>query len=255
MQTGVHLTLTQHLVLSEESIKRLLLACLLGGAVGVERELRHKMSGLRTNLLVCMAAALFTVLSPIIAGDGSTNKGQIASNIVQGVGFLGAGLILHYRSRIHGLTSAATVFVVAAIGMACGGGMYMEACIATVLVLCALQLVGAFEGKLGWQRYSMIYEVRADVAGALAANTSEHREDELTAASEAARRRMIAAVMHVLDSEGIHLIIDQHENIPGLPRISFPVIATRSVHQRLINDLRASNATDTVVTFRDLEDE
>src|SRR5208283_4910314 len=102
---------------------RLLMACAMGAVVGMEREWRHKASGLRTNMLICMGAALFTMLSVVIAGDVSPNRGQIASNIVQGIGFLGAGLILHTRSRVLGLTSAATVWVVAAIGMACGAGL------------------------------------------------------------------------------------------------------------------------------------
>ena len=82
-------------------------------------------------MLICMGAALFTMLSAVLAGEGSPNSGQVASNIVQGIGFLGAGLILHTRNRVLGLTSAATVWVVAAIGMACGAGLYIEAAIAT----------------------------------------------------------------------------------------------------------------------------
>src|ERR1700742_4221639 len=99
--------------------ERLLAACAMGGAIGLEREWRHKDSGLRTNLLICMGSALFTIMSAVLAGDSITNKGQVAASIVQGVGFLSAGLILHPRSRVLGLTSAATVFVVAAIGMTC----------------------------------------------------------------------------------------------------------------------------------------
>ena len=89
------------------AVGRLLLACVLGGLVGLEREIRRKAAGVRTNLLICMGAAFFTLLSAVLAGDGSPNKGQVASNIVQGIGFLGAGLIIHNRSRISGLASAA----------------------------------------------------------------------------------------------------------------------------------------------------
>ena len=101
---------------------RLLTASILGGIVGLDREYNRKASGVRTNLLICFGSALFTFLSPVVAGELSANKAQIASNIVQGIGFLGAGLILHNRNRISGLTSAATVFAVASIGMACGAG-------------------------------------------------------------------------------------------------------------------------------------
>src|SRR3984885_10225834 len=127
--------------LADTGTMRLLLACLLGGMVGVDREYHHKASGLRTNLLICFGAALFTYLSPLIAGELSPNKGQIASNIVQGIGFLGAGLILHNRSRISGLTRAAPVFAVGAVGMTCGAGLYLPAAFATVLILLALEAV------------------------------------------------------------------------------------------------------------------
>ena len=88
------------------------------------------------------------MLSAVLAGEGSPNKGQVASNIVQGIGFLGAGLILHTRNRVLGLTSAATVWVVAAIGMACGAGLYMEAVMATVIVLLSLQFIGLLESRI-----------------------------------------------------------------------------------------------------------
>ena len=97
---------------------RLLLAALLGGLIGMLREYRHKPSGVRTNLLICFGSAMFTFLSPVLAGELGSNKGQIAANVVQGIGFLGAGLILHNRDRVSGLTSAATVFAVASVGMA-----------------------------------------------------------------------------------------------------------------------------------------
>src|ERR1700712_5532953 len=127
-------------LLSTGTAARLLTACLLGGIIGLEREWRHKASGLRTNMLICMGCAFFTQLSAVLAGAGNIDKSRVASNIVQGIGFLGAGLILHTRSRVLGLTSAATVFVVASIGMACGAGLYIEAGMATVMVLGALQL-------------------------------------------------------------------------------------------------------------------
>jgi len=254
--SDIHLTPWQHVLLSTESIKRLLLACALGSIVGIERELRHKMSGLRTNLLICMGAALFTILSIVIAGDASPNKGQIAANIVQGIGFLGAGLILHNRARVHGLTSAATVFVVAAIGMACGAGMYLEAFAATVLVFVALQVVGQLETRIGVQRYSMIYEVRAEVGEMLSKDlVGEAHAAALANASETARHRMATSVLHVLDAAGIRLVLEDKENLAGVARLTFPVLATRSVHEQLLSQLRASNATDQVVVFRDPEDE
>src|SRR5258707_6387313 len=129
-------------LLSTGTAARLLTACVLGGIVGIERERRHKAAGLRTNLLICMGCAFFTLLSAVLAGDGNPDKGRVAANIVQGIGFLGAGIILHTRDRVVGLTSAATVFVIASIGMACGAGLYIEAALATAIVLFALTVVG-----------------------------------------------------------------------------------------------------------------
>src|SRR5580698_3899488 len=142
------------------AVGRLLLACLLGGLVGLQREIRRKSAGLRTNLLICMGSAFFTLLSAVLAGDGSPNKGQVASNIVQGIGFLGAGLILHNRSRVSGLTSAASVFVVASIGMACGAGLYGAAVVAAVLVIVALEAVGFVERRANLKAFPLVYEAR-----------------------------------------------------------------------------------------------
>src|SRR5277367_1000721 len=139
---------------------RLLLAAFLGAVIGIEREYHHRPSGVRTNLLICFGAALFTFLSAVVAGANSTNKGQIASNIVQGIGFLGAGLIIRNRDRVSGLTSAATVWAVASIGMACGAGLYIPAVFSSVLVLVALEGVGLLERNANLKLYSVIYEVR-----------------------------------------------------------------------------------------------
>jgi putative Mg2+ transporter-C (MgtC) family protein len=246
----------QQMTLSGVAVKRLLMACAMGGAVGIEREYRHKDSGLRTNMLICMGSALFTLLSPVLAGPIGTNQGQVASNIVQGIGFLGAGLILHTRSRVLGLTSATTVWVVASIGMACGAGLYFVAVFTTAIVLLALMAIGAVEGKLGWKRFPMLYEVRADVGSALSKDiVGEARAEALADEREAARHRMFAAVLKVLDAAGQRLHVLERDNVAGLERVSFSVLATRKLHQELLAELRASDATDQVVVFRDLEDE
>jgi putative Mg2+ transporter-C (MgtC) family protein len=252
----MHFSSLEQLVLSGPSIKRLLMACALGGGVGLEREWRHKDSGLRTNMLICMGSALFTIMSVVLAGDNSPNKGQVASNIVQGVGFLGAGLILHTKNRVMGLTSAATVFVVAAIGMTCGAGLYIVAALATLLVLVALQIIGAFESHLGWKRYPMVYEVRADIGLKLPHDIVDAgRAEAFTEDVATARHRMQLAVLQVLDSAGQRLVVNDRDNIAGIERVSFTVTSTSKVHARLLHELRASDATDQVVMFRDTEEE
>ncbi len=244
------------MLLSQASATRLLMACAMGGAIGIEREWRHKDSGLRTNLLICMGSALFTILSVVLSGDSTANHGQVAANIVQGVGFLGAGLILHTKSKVLGLTSAATVFVVAAIGMACGTGLYVEALIATVLVLMALQTVGAFEGRLGWKRYSMVYEVRADIGATLPAEAvGEARAAALASEAQQALNRMQRAILQVLDGVGQRLSVLDRDNVAGIERVSFTVLATRAMHERVTLELRACDETDQVVVYADLDDE
>ncbi len=256
LQSHFDFSSVQQMALSGLAAKRVLMACAMGGLVGVEREYRHKDSGLRTNMLICMGSALFTLLSAVLAGDGNADKGRVASNIVQGIGFLGAGLILHTRSRVLGLTSAATVWVVASVGMACGAGLYVVAAFATMILLIALQFVGAIEGKLGWKRFPMLYEVRADVGSALSKEiVGAARAEALADEREAARHRMLAAVLHVLDAAKVRLHVLERDNAAGMERMSFSVLATRDMHQELLTQLRASDATDQVVVFRDLEDE
>lgn len=117
----------------------LLLAALLGGAIGWEREYARKPAGLRTNILICMASTLLTDLSVLVAASSSVgDPGRIAAQIVTGVGFLGAGTIIQSRGTVIGLTTAATLWVVAAIGMAIGFGALVEAVGTTLLVLVAL---------------------------------------------------------------------------------------------------------------------
>jgi putative Mg2+ transporter-C (MgtC) family protein len=126
-----------------EIFLRLGLAALLGAAIGVERDLHRRPAGIRTSAFVCMGSALFTLLSFQLAKIyGDTSSTRIASNLVQGIGFLGAGAILREAGGLVGLTTAATIFVEAAIGMAVGGGLYAVAGYATGLVLFGLVILG-----------------------------------------------------------------------------------------------------------------
>jgi putative Mg2+ transporter-C (MgtC) family protein len=228
----LHYSTIEQVLFSQGTTTRLLMACAMGGVVGLEREWRHKASGLRTNMLLCMGCALFTVMSVVLAGPETTDKSRVASNIVQGIGFLGAGLILHSRNRTLGMTSAATVFVVAAIGMTCGAGLYIEAAIATTIVFIALQLIGWLESRARWKRFAMLYEVRG--------------VDEKT---------MFAAILGVLDEVHIRLNIVERENLGGLERVTFTVSASAARHKVLLGKLIASDATDKVVVFRDEQED
>ena len=124
-------------ILFTDLVGRMLLAACLGAAIGIERELQQKAAGLRTNILITMGSALFTIMSIEIAG-GPGNAGYIAAQIVTGIGFLGGGAILHTKGAIHGLTTAATIWINAAIGVAAGAGRYKLALVATSVTLVTL---------------------------------------------------------------------------------------------------------------------
>lgn len=127
----------------------LVLACILGGTVGWEREQAQKPAGLRTNILICVGAALLADLSVLVTAGGGAgaDPGRIAAQIVTGVGFLGAGTIIQGQGSVTGLTTAATLWVVAAIGMAVGLGAIAEAVGTTVLVLIVLIPLRKLEQK------------------------------------------------------------------------------------------------------------
>jgi len=135
-------------------VPRLLLAATLGGLIGLEREKSGKPAGFRTNLLICVGAALLTELSFAVAASPAgraapaADPGRIAAQIVSGVGFLGAGTIIQARGGVRGLTTAATLWVVAAIGMAVGSHAYIEAIGATGVVIIALLVLGRVELRM-----------------------------------------------------------------------------------------------------------
>jgi putative Mg2+ transporter-C (MgtC) family protein len=141
------------------TIARLAVAAILGAIIGLERELRHKPAGLRTNIFICFGAAMFTVLSDqLVAGFGGDHT-RIAAQIIPGIGFIGAGSILHARGSITGLTTAATLFVVASVGMATGGGLYITAIFATGIILIALALLGQLERRFKLKSIRFTFEV------------------------------------------------------------------------------------------------
>jgi putative Mg2+ transporter-C (MgtC) family protein len=141
------------------TIARLIVAAILGGLIGLERQLRHKPAGLRTNLFICFGAAMYTILSAQLAGSFGGDHTRVAAQIIPGIGFIGAGSILHARGSVVGLTTAATLFVVASVGMAAGGGLYITAIFATGLILIALELLRRVENKMGMKSLLVTYEV------------------------------------------------------------------------------------------------
>jgi putative Mg2+ transporter-C (MgtC) family protein len=179
-----------------------------------------------------MGCAFFTLLSSVLAGDGNPDKGRVAANIVQGIGFLGAGLILHNKTRVSGLASAASIFVVASIGMACGAGLYIPAVIATVIVLVALALIGFVEWRVNLKAYPMIYEARG-------------KEQTI----------MLTSILDAMDQIHERLSDIERDVIGTIQRVTFSLNATKRQHERLHLRLKAEPAIDDLKTFRDPEED
>jgi putative Mg2+ transporter-C (MgtC) family protein len=149
-----------HTDLTRAIIYRLLLAAILGGVVGLEREIRRKPAGLRTNMFICMGSALFTLLSDEIAQRfGDSSHTRIVSNLIPGIGFIGAGAIIRERGTVVGLTTAATIFMVASLGMAIGAGMLATGVFTALVILAALILLGWVEERFSLKTRLMTFRL------------------------------------------------------------------------------------------------
>jgi putative Mg2+ transporter-C (MgtC) family protein len=128
-----------------------ILAVVFGAAIGMEREISGKAAGLRTNVLICLGATVYTIISKRMGIAANASTTRIAAQLVTGVGFLGAGAILQDRGGVYGLTTAATIWLVASVGMACGAAFYALAAIATLITIVVLFGLGQLERPL--ERY------------------------------------------------------------------------------------------------------
>ncbi len=205
---------------------RLLLAAILGGAIGLERQLRHRPTGLRTNLFICFGAAMYTILSFKLAGEFSGDHTRIAAQIIPGIGFIGAGSIIHARAGVTGLTSAATLFVVASIGMACGGGLYAPAVFATLMILLCLVALGSLETRLDLKTFTTAYEV-----------TGQDSEG------------IIGAINSLLEDE--HKVMQSVSigRVNAKSKVQFTVEGTRREHESLHARLRLLPEAESLHTF------
>lgn len=146
--------------MEHEFILRIFCAAILGGLIGLEREYRAKEAGFRTHFLVALGSALFMIVSAYGFTDAMNNELQrwdvsrVAAQVVSGIGFIGAGTIIFRKSEnvVSGLTTAAGVWVVAAIGLACGGGLYKLATASTIMVLAGLEAFNFFLHKFDKHR-------------------------------------------------------------------------------------------------------
>jgi putative Mg2+ transporter-C (MgtC) family protein len=211
-----HITLED---LLSKAMVRLVLAAVLGGIIGLERELKRKPAGLRTNMFICFGSAMFTILSTELAGKfGIGDHTRIAAQIIPGIGFIGAGSILHDKGGVSGITTAATIFVVASIGMAAGGGLYLVAIFSTMLIYLALHLLGILERQLNLKPLTMTYIV-----------TAQRTADDL-----------VSEINSVLEDQGKEMQAMHLSRSGEMEKMVFRVDGTRHEHKELMDRLRQS---------------
>lgn len=145
-----------------EIVIRFLLAALWGGIVGSEREYHSKSAGFRTMIMISVGSCFFTMMSVWIGGTGTPDR--IAANIVTGIGFLGAGVIFRGENRINGITTAATIWAVAAVGMGIGQGFYLASASASILILLVLAVLPYFEKMIDQLNQMKLYSVQCQFA-------------------------------------------------------------------------------------------
>lgn len=196
-------------------VPRLVLAAFLGGFIGLEREVSGKPAGLRTQMFICVGAAFFTILSTQLASHWGGDHTRIAAQIIPGIGFIGAGSILHSRGSVTGLTTAATLFVVASIGMAAGGGLYLPAVFAAILVLVALRLLGWMETRLRLKAMAQTYE-------ALGSDTDT----------------VLNTINRILADEDLIMQTVQVSRTNHASRVQFTIEANRTEHEVLLSLMR-----------------
>jgi len=194
-----------------------------GGAIGLERELSHKAAGLRTNVLICIGATLYMIVSRHISGGAPfTDPARLAAQVVAGIGFLGAGVILQSRGSVIGLTTAATIFLVGAVGIAIGEGLFGIAIFSTALVIIVLVVLRRLESKLIKRQRTFHYVMTTK-------DPSQSLDD----------------AMRVLEKERVHLQDFTVKDLPdGKHEVKLSVLTSIDGSRRLLRAL-PQNATHT----------
>jgi putative Mg2+ transporter-C (MgtC) family protein len=212
------------------SVVRLVLAAVLGGIIGLERELRHRPAGLRTNMFICFGAAMFTILSDVLAVKYLGDHTRISAQIIPGIGFIGAGSILHTRGLTSGLTTASTLFVVASVGMATGGGLYLTAVFATGVVVIALFSLGHLELTFNLKTLLTSYEVTGGSVEEITQEVNRILEH---------RHRMMLNVVSGSTSQHV--------------RLQFDAVGCNREQKELLRELQASSVLGSVTWIGPVE--
>lgn len=205
-----------------ECILRLVAAILAGSLIGLERELHDKPAGFRTNILICFGAALFTVLSIDMVGDAYSDRTRVAAQIVTGVGFLGAGAIVHFKGTVLGLTTAATIWAVASVGMAFGAGEYLIGVVAAILTASVLFGLAYAEEWLASWRVTTRFKIKL-------APSLESANMVRDLANEAGLHIRSWMITKVEEEEGLTLRISVIGAAAGIERLQAALVASEQV--------------------------
>jgi len=210
-------------------ILRLVFALFIGGLIGIEREIKGKPAGMRTNMLICMASCLLMILSMEIFRAGLTTMGdpsRIASQVVVGVGFIGAGMIIQSRLSVTGLTSAATVWFVATLGLVIGWGAFLLAAAATVLIIVTLTLLSAVEQMVSVKQQRHILQFRFPTT---------HKR--MTEAKQMFKRHRVAPENLTMRREDGDVLVDLEYTAPEYK------------HERLVESLRSIDDVEVLLEY------
>ena len=201
-------------------VLRLLLSVLLGGLVGLEREIHGRAAGLRTHILVCVGSTLFMITSLLVCARyshfGEADPSRIAAGVVTGIGFLGAGAIIRYGASIRGLTTAASIWAVAAIGLAVGGGLYVAAAVTSFLVVIVLFL-SRLEEKMELKRHG----------------------EKLIVQVEPSRKDAIGDIKNIIEAYGgrVKRLSSEEDETEEITELIFDLILARAYRKEIVSEI------------------
>ncbi len=219
-----------------EMIGRLILAAVLSGLIGYEREIHGRLAGFRTHILVCVGSTLIMLTSmyifDIYQGRATPDPARIAAQVVSGIGFLGAGTIIRFKASVRGLTTAASLWTVAGIGLAVGTGLYVPAAVTTVIVLATLFFLNIFERSLIRKDWYKIIAVEAkagasqleEIRAVLAEYEVEINDFEVQK-TESSDNVVLKISLKLLTSEYDDEIISKMRQLDGIKKASWLTVS------------------------------
>ena len=218
-----------------EMIARLFLAAILSGLVGYEREIHGRLAGFRTHILVCVGSTLIMLTSmyifEIYRGLATPDPARIAAQVVSGIGFLGAGTIIRFKASVRGLTTAASLWTIAGIGLAVGSGLYVPAAVTTVIVLATLFFLNIFEKSLirkDWYKVIAV-ETKAgasqleEIRSVLAEYEVEVKDFEVQK-SASSDNLVLKITLKLLTSEYDEEIISRVRQLDGIKKVNWMAV-------------------------------